>query len=277
MEINQINILRSFINDKKKFITQYGINRIKNKEERSIYNIKTYSGIDFPYWVNSTRDILDLMDHNSGICERSGCNNKKKRDGTRWILRKFCCRKCADLDFSENQRGDSNSFHKISEENRIKMGNKISKKISKRIAEGTFTPNITNSWANSKIRVLINGSPIFVRSSWEAYFYILNPELVYELIRIPYFDSKKNCFRNYITDFCDPINKIIYEIKPKSKIKESHDKLKYAKKWCIDNCYEYRIITQEWIMERYSRNVLDGQPEGDRISHLIEKMIKYEN
>jgi hypothetical protein len=30
-------------------------------------------------------------------------------------------------------------------------------------------------------------------------------------------------------------------------------------------------------MERYSRNVLDGQPEGDRISHLIEKMIKYEN
>jgi hypothetical protein len=30
-------------------------------------------------------------------------------------------------------------------------------------------------------------------------------------------------------------------------------------------------------MERYSRDVLDDQPEGNRISYLIEKMIKYEN
>lgn len=277
MELNEINILRSFIKDKKKFITQYGINSIKDKEKRSIYNIKTYSGIDFPDWVNSTRDILDLLDNNSGICERHGCKNKKNRDGTRWALRKFCSRKCADLDFAGKQRGNSNSFHNISDENRLKMGNKISEKIAKRIADGEFTPNITNSWSNSKIRVLINGSLIFVRSSWEAYFYILNPGLAYELIRIPYFDSKKECFRNYITDFCDPINKIIYEIKPKSKIKESDDKLKYAKKWCIDNCYEYRIITQEWIIERYSRRYLDGQPDGNRISYLIEKMMKYEN
>ena len=277
MENNQLQQLILFIKEKKKFITQYGINKIPNKVERSFHNIKMYSGIDLPDSIQSIRGILDLIDTNLGICERTCCNNKKKWDGNRWDLRKFCGRKCADLDFSEKQKGEHNSFHNISEENRIKMGNKISKKISKKISEGTFTPNITNSWANSKINVLIKGRSIFVRSSWEAYFYLLNPDLMYEFIRIPYFDLEKNCFRNYITDFFDPINMIIYEIKPKSKIKESCDKLKAAKKWCKDNSYEYKIITQKWIIERYSRHVLEGQPQKERISYLIEKMIKYEN
>jgi hypothetical protein len=277
MELKDLENLRIFIKEKKKFITQYRMNSIKNKDERSFLNIKEYCKIELPNSIKNIRDILDVLDNSNGICEMDGCENKKKRDSNRWYLRKFCSRKCADLHFSICQKGDNNSFHNISEEKRKDMGRKISKKISKKISNGEFTPNITNSWANSKIRVNIKGRIKFVRSSWEAYFYILNPDLLYELIRIPYFDSKKGLFRNYITDFCDPVNKIIYEIKPKSKIQDSSEKINSAKEWCRINSYEYRVIQQEWIIENYKRDLLIDQPEGERISHLIEKMIKYEN
>lgn len=39
----------------------------------------------------------------------------------------------------------------------------------------------------------------------------------------------------------------------------------------------YVIITQDWIIERYNKKLLENQQEGERISMLIEKMIKYEN
>jgi hypothetical protein len=232
MENNQLQQLILFIKEKKKFITQYGINKIPNKVERSFHNIKMYSGIDLPDSIQSIRGILDLIDTNLGICERTCCNNKKKWDGNRWDLRKFCGRKCADLDFSEKQKGEHNSFHNISEENRIKMGNKISKKISKKISEGTFTPNITNSWANSKINVLIKGRSIFVRSSWEAYFYLLNPDLMYEFIRIPYFDLEKNCFMT-ITDSGTVQEELCIFNKPTITIRDSTERPETV--WCGSN------------------------------------------
>lgn len=54
-------------------------------------------------------------------------------------------------------------------------------------------------------------------------------------------------------------------------------KITQTKKWCLDNSYSYKIITQEWISKNYDRNLLIGQPNEERISYLIEKMIKYEN
>lgn len=44
------------------------------------------------------------------------------------------------------------------------------------ILNGTFTPNVTNSWAKS--RCYIDTIPF--RSSWEVLFYVLNPKLKYE-------------------------------------------------------------------------------------------------
>lgn len=269
--------ISKYIIKNKKFITQYRMKEILDKEKRALSNIRLFSGVDIPDSVDTIKSLLCLIDSNNGICERPGCINEKSRDSGRWELRKFCSRKCADKDFGLKQTGARNSFHNISDESRKNMGYKISKKITKKILDGEFTPNITNSWSNSKTSVIINGELKFVRSSWEAYFYILNPDLSYELIRIPYFDEKTNKARNYITDFCDFNNKIIYEIKPKTKIKDNLKKIEEAKKWCLLNSYSYVIITQDWIIERYNKKILEGQPEGERIAMLIEKMIKYEN
>ncbi len=279
MDNNQKNkdLLREYIKNNKKFITQYRMKEILDKEIRALSNIRMFSGIHIPDSINSISDLLYFIDDSDGVCEKEGCNNKKSRDQGRWELRKFCDRKCADLDFSVKQRGSNNSFHNITEESRKNMGSKISKNVRERIATGEFTPNITNSWSNSKISVMVNGEIKFVRSSWEAYFYILNPDLFYEVIRIPYFDEIKGKVRNYITDFCDFNSKIIYEIKPKNKIEDNNRKIIEAKKWCEINSYRYEIITQDWLIGRYDRSLVYGQPEGDRIIYLIEKMIKYEN
>lgn len=275
MEYTDMNTLRSIIEKNKKFFSQNKMYIITDKEERTIKNIKEYPGIVIPENIETLKDLLYYMDENSGKCERDDCDNKKLKCPDRWLLRKFCSRKCADLDFSRKQMGEFNTSHKMSEESKINMGLKISSKIIKRIKDGSFTPNITNSWAKSKIKVKINDDIKFVRSSWEAYFYILNPDLYYELIRIPYFDKKTKKYKNYITDFCDQEKKIIYEIKPKSKISENKEKIDSAKKWCKDNHYLYQIITQEWIISRYEKNLLIDQPDGERISYLIEKMIRY--
>jgi hypothetical protein len=271
------NTIAEYISKNKKFITQYRVKEILDKEERAMSNIRMFSGINIPADIDTIKKLLCLIDGNNGICERIGCSEEKSKDVGRWELRKFCSRKCADLDFGIKQKGTSNSFHNITDESRKNMGSKISKKIRGRIFSGEFTPNITNSWANSKISVNIKGELKFVRSSWEAYFYILNPNLSYEIIRIPYFDEVSMKVRNYITDFCDFSNKIIYEIKPKTRIKDNHKKIEEAKKWCLLNSYNYIIITQDWIIEKYNRSLLFGQPEGERIAYLIEKMIKYEN
>jgi hypothetical protein len=275
MEYTDIDNLKSIIEKNKKYFSQNNMFLVQDKDERTIENIKNYPGISIPDFIKNVKDLLYYMDENLGKCERNQCNNKKLKCPDRWKLRKFCSRKCADLDYSEKQMGSLNTSHRMSNESRINMGLKISSKINKRILEGKFTPNITNSWAKSKVRVEINNEIKFVRSSWEAYFYILNPNLYYELIRIPYFDLKSKKYKNYITDFCDQEKKIIYEIKPKSKIPENKQKIDSAKEWCKNNSYTYNIITQEWIVSRYDKNILSSQPDGDRISYLIEKMIRY--
>ena len=59
--------------------------------------------------------------------------------------------------------------------------------------------------------------------------------------------SVKN--RNYIVDFVDEENKILYEIKPlfETDKKLNKDKEKYAKLWCKDNNYKYILITEEYF------------------------------
>ena len=275
MERTQIENLSKYIKENIYFITGNMKTKILDKEERALYNIKKFSGIKITDEIKSIHDILSLFDKNEGICERVGCQEKKKKS-YRWKLRDFCSRKCADLYFSEKQKGIGNTSHRMTQESKKNMGDKISINIKNKIANGTFTPNITNSWSHSKIKIFVNGKEKFVRSSWEAYFYILNPQLYYELIRIPYFDNKKKTYRNYITDFCDIDKKIIYEIKPSNKKDENKDKSDAAYEWSEKNNYSFIIITQDWIKNNYDKKLLDGQPNQERISMLIEKMIKYD-
>jgi hypothetical protein len=112
---------------------------------------------------------------------------------------------------------------------------KTPKKWKKNIREGRFIPNVTNSWANSKCEVQLQRGDevvkIKTRSSWEAYFQLFNTNLLYEKLIIPY--QYLGDEFNYIVDFVDLKDWILYEIKPLSN--KDNDKVKskiyYAKKY----------------------------------------------
>jgi len=124
---------------------------------------------------------------------------------------------------------------------------KLSKIMKDKIANGEFTPNITNSWANSKTRLEVDNCNYLFRSSWEAIFWSVNQHLQYEKTRIPYIFN--NSRHTYIVDFTDPINQILYEIKPKSEKTTKKNICKFAamELWCIENNYTYKIITENWF------------------------------
>lgn len=122
--------------------------------------------------------------------------------------------------------------------------------MKEKIASGEFTPCITNTWTHWDAKVeLEDGTVKKFRSSWEACFWFCNQHLEYEKVRIPY--SIDGTWKNYIVDFVDTEQKILYEIKPNSvKDNESNVlKSEAAKEWCKVNNYSYSMITDEWFIE----------------------------
>ena len=122
-----------------------------------------------------------------------------------------------------------------------------------KILDGSFTPCITNSWANSKCKLYINGQ--FYRSSWEAAFQILNPSCIYEKTRIKYVSPRDKKEHTYIIDFTNNIEKILYEIKPSSNIDNdiTQAKCEAAHKWADNNGYKFLLITNIWFKENAAR------------------------
>jgi hypothetical protein len=147
---------------------------------------------------------------------------------------------------SNARKGKNNPYFNQSEETKKQTKEKLSRILKNKIKNGEFTPQITNSWCHSRIEI----HEIPFRSCWEAAFYILNPNLEYEKIRIPYIDENGN-EKIYITDFLNHIDKKIYEIKPKS-VKNTLKNIlkeKAAIEWCNNNGYEYICISDEFFVE----------------------------
>jgi hypothetical protein len=84
------------------------------------------------------------------------------------------------------------------------------------------------------------------------------------------FSTVKNKNRTYIVDFIDMVNKIVYEIKPSSKVddEEVQNKLTSLEKWCNINKYSLQIIDETYFiqkiesgetfdfLEKYQKNIL---------------------
>lgn len=65
-----------------------------------------------------------------------------------------------------------------------------------------------------------------------------------EYIKIPYiFNGIK---RNYLPDYIDKENKILYEIKPYHLIKSKENQTKFnsANDWCINNNYHFKVLSE---------------------------------
>jgi predicted RNA-binding Zn-ribbon protein involved in translation (DUF1610 family) len=128
---------------------------------------------------------------------------------------------------------------------RLKSSEHNSKIMKSKILDGTFTPNTKNSRTHFQIQ----HDGMSFRSSWECMWYELNKQLLYENIRIPYVYNGNS--HAYIVDFEDPINKILYEIKPAEHLLDSkfQAKQKAAEEWAKNNEYEYKIITQYELVQ----------------------------
>jgi endogenous inhibitor of DNA gyrase (YacG/DUF329 family) len=180
----------------------------------------------------------------------------------------FCCKECYHSDLSINK-------NKYFNENKNK---KQSEKMKDLIKEGKFTPNITNSWANSKITINFKNIDYCFRSTWEAIFFIIyDKQILYEKIRIPYVHEGK--VKNYITDFVDENSKIIFEVKPKSQQNNSKNKLKenFAKKWCEKNGYSYVFIDEDYLKNNIKKEHIEFLEKYVKINKALKGIGVYEN
>jgi len=239
----------------KKFLLKYGL------ENNICYNM----------------DKKEFVDYLFGTDKCKVCGNSIKRKFSKIAKKQFaiCSKECDSKLKSERMKGKNNSYFKTSKETRERIAKINSKIMKEKIKNGEFTPCVTNSWARS--RCIIDN--LKFRSSWEALFYLINKNLQYEKIRIPYINSK-GINRNYIVDFCDNKNKILYEIKPES-MKESKNNIlkeKFAKQWCKENDFIFKYIDDNWFITNIEKiekefnkvkNDLDGETK-----RKMERAIK---
>lgn len=170
--------------------------------------------------------------------------NSRKANGTPWITEETKQK----LSISNKKVHTSAEFrakHKTTYDNsRVKQ----SATMKTKIANGSFTPPITNSWTHWSAYANKNGVTKRFRSSWEAAFWLLT-DFEYEKIRVPYNYQGKE--RVYIVDFVDSAKNVIFEIKPDSIRNTGVNKTKFeaATAWAKQNNYTFEIIGNNWFAQ----------------------------
>jgi hypothetical protein len=147
-------------------------------------------------------------------------------------------------------------------------GEKISAIMKRKIADGTYTPKITNSFTHWNA-IIDTGLEIKkFRSSWEACIWYSNQGWQYEKIRIKYIgdDLKEHV---YIVDFFDPINNILYEIKPSGNIKDSLNKIRAAVDYCDVNKMKFVLISEKDLLNYIKPEIFTGNNKKQ-----LEKCLK---
>ena len=152
--------------------------------------------------------------------------------------------------------------------NRQQASKKISIIMKDKIRNGTFTPNITNSFTHWNATVNCNNRKVSFRSSWEACFFLSNPKLKYEVLRIGYIDEKHNN-RTCIVDFYDEQNKIAYELKPTTFFRKQVKKMNVVIDYCLKNDIKF-VWINEFNIKDYIK--IDNISLENRAQY--DKMIK---
>jgi len=155
----------------------------------------------------------------------------------------------------------------------------LSKLMKDRIANGTFTPCITNTrthW-NAKI-CLIDGTVRKFRSSWEAAFWATNMHLEFESLRIPWVDIN-NKPHSYIPDFYNRSTNTIYEIKPRSQFVAQDGKMQQAIKYCTNNNIKFIWINEMNILYYINMNdiIFDNEINKTQLTKVINATTKSKN
>lgn len=282
------NMIYDFLEENKKsIIASKGV-------EKTINLIKEKFEIDFSNYNTKEEIVNFLTKHWDKKCKMEGCDNIRKQFGilpnrhkynncsTSYGIYKYCGEECNYKSIQERQMGDRNTSHRMSNKTKERVRKNNSEIMKNKIRNGEFIPCVTNSWARSRCNIQFerNGELVKLktRSTWEAFYQLANPELLYESVVIPYvFDGVD---KNYIVDFVDVENKILYEIKPNSERNSKIVKVKekYARKWCNENRYKYEIIGDEWFFENFKKYsyLINGQEDFDKLNRNL-KQFKNEN
>jgi hypothetical protein len=213
-----------------------------NKSQRMCISLQKRN-IEIPNFTTH-EDIRKFFTGESGTCEI--CENDCKLDSNNISkgFKQFCSSKC-HMKWRSIRQSENNTVNRIKD--RKTWGEKISKRLKLAIAEGRFTPNVTNSWCHSMRIVEVGDRTVKVRSSWEEKFLLANPAFLYEKVRIPYIDMYGES-RTYIVDFSDSEGNL-YEIKPSSKIGECSEKIAAAKMYCEKNNLKFFLVTEKELNE----------------------------
>lgn len=288
--MKKLNLMNLTIEEKNDIYDYIVDNKIyfiykKSKEDRIKYLNDIIShkvNISF----SSYEDCIEyLTNHWDKKCKYEFCSNNRKTSifpnridfnncSIKYGIYKYCSKKCSDISWSIKQT-ENNTSHKMTDYVRKKSYKKQSIKMKENIRLGKFIPNITNSWAKSMCEISFIRDNILVniktRSSWEAYFQLFNTNLLYEKVIIQY--KFRNEYFNYIVDFLDPVNKILYEIKPNSEMNTLKNKAKFrwARKWCEKNSYKYIIINNKWFKDNYNKNIIIGQPCEEKLIRNLKQ------
>jgi very-short-patch-repair endonuclease len=249
-------------NSQRLFNRKGGILNIKNHE--------IYKEINYDF--KNAEDLYDYLNtYENKICRYEKCNNKKAFRTFKSGYKDFCSIECNNKWLSESRIGEGNPIHRISDKNRIKWKKTLSRQVKERIKSGNWTPEVTNSWCHSRYKIKFKRSnkeiTQNVRSSWEAFYQLMNPDYLYEKLRIPY--ELNGEWHNYIVDFINNDKKIVVEVKPKSEELNQKNIIKRNAliKWCNDNQYGYKIINEDFFkQQKWDDQLIKNQPDEKRLS-----------
>jgi hypothetical protein len=147
-------------------------------------------------------------------------------------------------------------------------GEKISNILKKKIADGTYTPKITNSFTHWDA-VIDTGTELKkFRSSWEACIWFSNQHWEYEKVRVRYIgnDGKEH---SYIVDFFDSTTNTLYEIKPSSHVSNSLNKFLAVEEFCSSSGFKFVLISEKELINYIKPDIFKGDNKKQ-----LEKCLK---
>jgi len=190
---------------------------------------------------------------------------------------KTCSEICQQKLASDRQQGSKNTSHRMTPETRKNAARKISIALKEKILNGSLTPKSENYRLFGTLDFMLNGTKHSVRSLWEMIYWMQNPSLEYEKIRIKYYDTILKRERIYITDFYDRLTNTIIEIKPTKYQNTLHDKAKAVK----EQGYLFKILDEEYFnkckTDSMIQQIKDCSLDYDKIKNRLKWLKKARN
>jgi hypothetical protein len=287
--------LHSFKNDYMYYIPNtnksYKLKGAWKNQMRLYYSMETIRFVcfllDSPCYSKISGELLTLNDYDyyRGF---GGLFTAKEKDNHSWMYyRNYkpteeACKKISQslIDHYNSESGNTTKLkksHSMIAFNKTEKGQKLkiiqrkkqSITMKKMIADGIFTPNITNSWTNWDATIIIDNKTKKFRSSWEACFWYCNQHLEFETLRVKH---SNGC---YIIDFYDREKGIIYEIKPKGRYNIEIHKMDTLLEYCIQQNLKFKWINEHNILDFIDSDVIMGNDSALLQYEKMEKGLNY--